>query len=83
MTPAEALKRSQSWLSTITIVELADWLIEISQLKSVDPLIKQDLEQQAYSFREDANTSTIDLHHPPYANPYHWAAFILTGRGSL
>jgi CHAT domain-containing protein/Flp pilus assembly protein TadD len=83
MNTAEALKRSQSWLSTVTSFELADWLIETISLKSLDPLIKQELEQQAFSLREEANASTIDLHHPPYADPYHWAAFTLTGRGFL
>jgi CHAT domain-containing protein len=83
MNPAEALKRSQSWLRTVTRIELADWLIETSRLKSLDPLIKQELEQQAHSLREEANASTIDLHHPPYAEPYHWAAFTLTGRNFL
>jgi CHAT domain-containing protein len=83
MSPAEALKRSQSWLRTVTRLELADWLIETSRLKSLDPLIKQELEQQAFSLREEAEASTIDLHHPPYADPYHWAAFTLTGRGFL
>jgi CHAT domain-containing protein/Flp pilus assembly protein TadD len=83
MTAAVALKRSQSWLSTVTSLELADWLIKTSSLKSLDPLIKQELEQQAFNLREEANASTIDLHHPPYADPYHWAAFTLTGRGFL
>jgi CHAT domain-containing protein/tetratricopeptide (TPR) repeat protein len=83
MNPAEALKRSQSWLRTVTRLELADWLIETSQLKNLDPLINQELEQQAFSLREEANASTIDLHHPPYADLYHWAAFTLTGRGFL
>jgi CHAT domain-containing protein len=75
--------RSQSWLRTVTRLELADWLIETSHLKSLDPLIKQELEQQAFSLREEANASTIDSHHLPYADPYHWAAFTLTGRGFL
>jgi tetratricopeptide (TPR) repeat protein len=83
MSPAEALKRAQTWLRTVTNLELADWLIETSQLKNLDPLINQELEQQAFSLREEANASTIDLHHPPYADPYHWAAFTLTGRGFL
>jgi CHAT domain-containing protein/Flp pilus assembly protein TadD len=83
MNPAEALKRSQSWLRTVTRLELADWLIETSRFKSLDPLIRQELEQQAYGLREEVNASTIDLHHPPYADPYHWAAFTLTGRGFL
>jgi tetratricopeptide (TPR) repeat protein/CHAT domain-containing protein len=83
MHPAEALKRSQSWLSTVVRLELADWLIEASQLKNLDPLIEQELEQQAYILREEVNASTIDLHHPPYADPYHWAAFTLTGRSFL
>jgi CHAT domain-containing protein/tetratricopeptide (TPR) repeat protein len=83
MTPAEALKRSQFWLSTRTILTLADWLIEISQLKGLDSLISEDLKQRAASLREDPNNITMDLHHPPYENPYHWAAFTLTGRGFL
>jgi tetratricopeptide (TPR) repeat protein/CHAT domain-containing protein len=83
MNPAEALKRSQSWLRTVMRLELADWLIEASRLKNLDPLIEQELEQQAYILREEVNASTIDLHHPPYADPYHWAAFTLTGRSFL
>jgi CHAT domain-containing protein len=81
--PARALRQSQSWLRDITSLELADWLLEISRLEHLDLLIKHDLEQRASSLQEDANSSTMDSHRPPYQDPYYWAAFTLTGRGSI
>ncbi|MBD2028296.1 CHAT domain-containing protein, partial [Leptolyngbya sp. FACHB-711] len=78
--PASALARAQQWLRTITDADLAAWLTKISHLEGLDPLIKQDLEQQAYSLE---NSSTIALGGSVYSHPYYWAAFTLTGRGFL
>ncbi|MEH2188010.1 MAG: CHAT domain-containing tetratricopeptide repeat protein [Nostoc sp.] len=77
--PARALIQAQQWLRTVTNADLATWLLTLSTLERLDPLIKQDLEQQAYSILEDY--STIELLNSPFANPYYWAAFTLTGRG--
>ncbi|MGF1935263.1 MAG: CHAT domain-containing protein [Nostoc sp. ChiQUE02] len=79
MPPARALNQAQQWLRTVTSADLATWLCTLSTLEGLDPLIKQDLEQQAYSILEEY--STIELLSSPYANPYYWAAFTLTGRG--
>ncbi|BAY21633.1 protein prenyltransferase, alpha subunit [Calothrix sp. NIES-2100] len=80
MTPARALNQAQQWLRTVTNADLATWLCTLSNIEGLDPLIKQDLEQQAYRLQEDSN-STIKLVQSPYVNPYYWAAFTLTGRG--
>jgi CHAT domain-containing protein len=79
MPPARALNQAQQWLRSVTNADLATWLRTLSTLEGLDPLIKQDLEQQAYSILEAY--STIELLHSPYANPYYWAAFTFTGRG--
>lgn len=79
MAPARALHQAQQWLRTVTNADLATWLLTLSNLEGLDPLITQDLEEQGYSILEDY--STIELLHSPYANPYYWAAFTLTGRG--
>jgi len=77
--PAKALNQAQKWLRTVTNADLATWLCTLSTLPSLDPLIKQDLEQQADRIFEEY--STLELLTSPYANPYYWAAFTLTGRG--
>ncbi|MEH2352131.1 CHAT domain-containing protein [Nostoc sp.] len=79
MPPARALNQAQQWLRTVTNADLATWLRTLSTLEGLDPLIKQDLEQQAYRILDEY--STIELLNSPFANPYYWAAFTLTGRG--
>lgn len=77
--PAHALNQAERWLRTLTNAELATWLLNLSGLESLEPLIKQELEHYAHSLRDDS--STMKLSQFPYANPYYWAAFTLTGRG--
>ncbi|MBU7584926.1 MAG: CHAT domain-containing protein [Nostoc sp. TH1S01] len=79
MAPAKALNQAQKWLRTVTNAELANWLRTLNTLQSLDPLIKQELEQQAERIFDEY--STIELSYYPFANPYYWAAFTLTGRG--
>jgi CHAT domain-containing protein len=67
---------------TLILANILLTQVVFSKLKKLGILIKQDLKNQADNFREEANDPTIDLH-PPYADPYHWAAFTLTGIGSL
>ncbi|HEY9804853.1 MAG TPA: CHAT domain-containing protein [Leptolyngbyaceae cyanobacterium] len=59
MAPAKALNQAQKWLRTITNAHLATWLLALSTLQSLDPLIKQKLEQEAD--RIQTEYSTIEL----------------------
>ncbi|MEH1911503.1 CHAT domain-containing protein [Nostoc sp.] len=82
MPPARALNQAQQWLRTLTNANLETWLRTLSTLEGLDPLIKQDLEQQAYRILDEYSTIEL-LMNSPFANPYYWAAFTLTGRGFL
>jgi CHAT domain-containing protein/regulator of sirC expression with transglutaminase-like and TPR domain len=85
--PAEALKQAQNWLRNVTYNDLAQWYRDLgSELKNYDPQRKNDalprciayLETEAQIIETDPNK--LDSPDLPYAHPYHWASFILTGK---
>ena len=78
--PAVALTRTQIWLKTVTWQHLADWLIELKQIPHLKVGIVDKLQSHITNTLEDGGT--IGLDRPSkYRDPYHWAAFTLTGRG--
>ena len=77
--PAQALKQAQNWLRTVTYVELSQWCKNLSaQLANSDPAISQYLRILGISLQ--GNPDKINSPETPYAHPYHWAAFTITGR---
>ncbi|MEM9542493.1 MAG: tetratricopeptide repeat protein [Cyanobacteria bacterium P01_E01_bin.42] len=77
--PAIALKQSQNWLKRATHQDIAKWYNDLAEkfLKS-DRLNKL----QRFLLREakrEADLAKIEESAHPYANPYYWAAFIITG----
>lgn len=76
--PTQALKQARDWLRTVTFAELSQWCKNLSaQLAHSDPAISQYLRILGISLQ--GNTDKIDSPAPPYAHPYHWAAFTITG----
>ncbi len=80
-TPAPiALHRAQHWLRTLTRAELADWLAHLNT---------PSFQQSCQNGEDETLTDTIGKHRresqdlalspTPYADPYYWAAFTLTG----
>ncbi|MGB3789787.1 MAG: CHAT domain-containing tetratricopeptide repeat protein [Phormidesmis sp.] len=77
--PATALKKAQTWLRTLTYADLLQWLIEQRrQLSESDnPGAHDALTDRIGDIQ--SNPSKIHSDHPPYADPYYWAAFTVTG----
>ncbi len=80
-TPAPlALHQAQHWLRTATYSALADWL---------ESLNTQAFRQSCTSDEDETlldtigklrqESATVKATHTPYADPYYWAAFTLTG----
>jgi len=68
---AEALRRAQNWLRTVTVHELMSLLRELKDEPSpVAPLVA------TLRTRLRAETATTCL----FAEPYYWAAFVLAGQ---
>ncbi|MFB2923207.1 CHAT domain-containing protein [Aerosakkonema funiforme] len=77
--PAEALKQAQQWLRTVTYAELAQMYKNLSaQLYEYAPGVSEYLRFQAMFL--EGNPDKINSPQPPYAHPYYWAGFIITGR---
>ncbi len=76
--PALALKQAQEWLRTATRSELAQWCLDqLPKLEDGDRRIKNFLERQARIWQEEINQT--GLSGCPYADPYYWAGFTITG----
>ncbi|MEO1210643.1 MAG: tetratricopeptide repeat protein [Cyanobacteria bacterium J06638_20] len=71
-TPAEVLWATQDWLQRVTYPELAQWLRQIAQR-----LDDKEPERIAKAITNDQDK--MNATEPPYADPYYWATFILTG----
>jgi CHAT domain-containing protein len=71
-TPAEVLWATQDWLQRVTYPELAQWLRQMAQR-----LDDKEPERMAKAITDDQDK--MNATEPPYADPYYWATFILTG----
>ncbi len=77
--PAVALKQAQTWLRSQTQTDLANWIDQLATMPDLGFHWRKELEAQAKILRE--SQSTMKTNDPPYADPYYWTAFTLTGRG--
>ncbi|HBE33178.1 MAG TPA: hypothetical protein DD990_18150, partial [Cyanobacteria bacterium UBA11368] len=76
--PAAALKQAQQWLRSLTYSELAQWYQDLAtQLADNAPSISEYLRTEANLLQED--TAKISSSQLPFAHPYHWAAFTISG----
>ena len=76
--PATALKQAQQWLRSITYSELVQWYQELAvQLAENAPSVSESLRIEANVLEGDA--SKMSSSQPPFAHPYHWAAFTIAG----
>lgn len=76
--PREALKQAQMWLRTVTYSQLADWYQDLAgQLEESDRSASAYLGFEALILQE--NPDKLNSPEPPYAHPYHWAAYTISG----
>jgi CHAT domain-containing protein/tetratricopeptide (TPR) repeat protein len=83
MTPPFALKEAQKWLRTVTYSELMQWyqdLIAKFEVEGKNQDIVFDLKSQVRGLQRQKNSATINPDQPPYAHPYYWAGFTVTGK---
>ena len=76
--PGRALQRAQAWLRTVRRAELAQWLRDLqAQCPGLEASVKALLEDEAKIQLQEADRMKSNA--APYAHPYYWAAFTLTG----
>jgi CHAT domain-containing protein len=76
--PAAALKQAQQWLRVLTYSELAQWYQDLAtQLADYAPSISEYLRTEANILQRDI--AKMSSSQPPFAHPYHWAAFTISG----
>jgi tetratricopeptide (TPR) repeat protein len=75
--PIEALAIAQTWLKTITYPELATWLAALLQ---GNPNLDYRDRLQAHLSNIQENPDKMSSSDSPFADPYYWAGFTLSGR---
>ncbi|MBW4594937.1 MAG: CHAT domain-containing protein [Brasilonema angustatum HA4187-MV1] len=76
--PTTALRQTQIWLATVKYSELVQWYKDIAaEIAQSDSLCAEDLKDKAKIIEYDVEK--INSFVPPYAHPYFWASFIITG----
>ncbi|MFN6209859.1 MAG: tetratricopeptide repeat protein [Microcystis sp.] len=76
--PALALKNTQNWLKNITWQQLANWIEQLGQLPDLREGVDR-LEVRAANTLKEGSTIGLDQL-TEYSDPYHWAAYTLTGQ---
>jgi len=77
--PASALKQAQTWLKTLSYQGLLSWLGDWLEDLPANHHYYQDLQDEMTLIQEKQDAGKIELQDLPYADPYHWAAFTITG----
>jgi tetratricopeptide (TPR) repeat protein/CHAT domain-containing protein len=80
LSPAQALSEAQKWLKTLTYQELSKWYQTLAdEFDTIDPACNQS--EKFGRFAIDAYRKfEAGIIKPPYAHPYYWAGFIITGK---
>jgi CHAT domain-containing protein len=78
--PAQALGEAQKWLKTLTYQELSKWYQTLAdEFDTIDPACNEA--EKFGSYARDAHRKfEAGIIEPPYAHPYYWAGFIITGK---
>lgn len=71
--PAVALREAQQWLQNVSKEELQQWFERASATVSGKPALTKLLQKRQTQIRNMKRNK-------PYRNPYHWAAFIISGQ---
>jgi CHAT domain-containing protein/Flp pilus assembly protein TadD len=80
LSPAQALGEAQKWLRTLTYQKLSEWYQTLAdELDTIDPGCTQ-AEKFGTLAREAYKKIEPEIIQPPYAHPYYWAGFIITGK---
>jgi tetratricopeptide (TPR) repeat protein/CHAT domain-containing protein len=79
-TPSIALRQAQRWLQTVTWQQLADWIVQLSQLPNLDRGYIDILTPRAKNTLKEGTIMGLDKP-TKYSHPYYWAAFTMTGQG--
>ncbi len=76
--PAQALGEAQQWLCTLTYPKLAEEYATLArQIKGCSRRFAEYLKSEAHSIRQ--NTDKMESSQSPFADPYYWAGFTITG----
>ncbi|MCC5667881.1 tetratricopeptide repeat protein [Nostoc sp. CHAB 5784] len=82
-TPTIALRQAKDWLRQSTYKDLAKWYrdlaMELNESESGQFLNTEAENMEEYDTKKKESTEPPEL---PYAHPYYWASFILTGKPS-
>jgi tetratricopeptide (TPR) repeat protein/CHAT domain-containing protein len=78
--PAQSLGEAQKWLKTLTYQKLGGWYKTLAdELDTIDPGCIQAVKFRSLA-REAYRKFEAEIIEPPYAHPYYWAGFIVTGK---
>ncbi|MCL1463620.1 CHAT domain-containing protein [Argonema galeatum] len=75
--PALALQQTQTWLSTLTFADLIQWYRQESAKVEKYTGCWESLQGLIAKAQEKAESK--GMNHRPYAHPYYWAGFIVSG----